>query len=368
MPLERSGVNRTLDKPDWREKLTVENKELVLFTRQLVALLEGGVNLVGALGTLANRPEKDPLRLALEELHQSVSSGNYFSRSLALFPRVFPPVFIAMVQLGENTGQLDAAMARLAAWLESDQAVRQKVKAALGYPCFILALTSLLTLGLFYGVMPTFSEIFSGMGIPLPWPTRILMVVTGLIRMPLAWVCFGLAQLGMVRLIQRAWTHPEIKVRIYRMFLSVPLIGEILLLSATSRFASTLQAVLDQGLSLALGLRLAASASGSPVFIQDAAAGVKAIERGELLSQHMSESDAGYPHSLVSMLGAGEESAAIPRMLERAGQYYQVELDARIQAFGAALEPILMVLVASLVAGIMLAIFLPLYSYLGQLG
>jgi type II secretory pathway component PulF len=351
----------------WPGQVRIPAAQLILFTRQLVALLQNGVSIVAALQTLGERPDSAEFGRVLDSITQKIASGVRLSHALQGFPRVFPTIYVTMVRIGEETGKLDESMVKLAGWLEGDEAVRNKVKHALSYPLFILGLATLLTLALFYGVMPTFVEIFAGMNIPLPWITRLLLWITNVIRVPAAWLLLISLVYGGWRLYQHLMTRPEFRIAAYRALLQVPMLGRILLLSGTARYAAALAATLSAGLPLTNALGLAAHASDSPLLRHDAPKAVDSIKQGILLTEHMMQSDI-YPPTLVQMVASGEEASRIPEMLENAASYCVMELESRIDALSAALEPIMLVSVAFVVGGVMLAIFLPLYSYLGQLG
>lgn len=352
---------------EWQRQVKVQSAEVILFTRQLVALLQNGVPIVSSLQTLGVRPDSADFGRVLDAVTQPVSTGIRLSQAMRQFPRVFPNIYVTMVRIGEETGKLDDSMVKLASWLERDEAVRNKVKHALSYPLFILALAGVLTLALFWGVMPTFVEIFEGMHIPLPWITRMLLTFTTLIRVPGAWLLGISLAYGGWRLFQQLMARPAFRLVAYRWLLEVPMVGRILLLAGTARYASALAATLSSGLPLTNALGLAAHASDSPLLSHDAPRVVESIKQGILLTDHMSANDI-YPPTLVQMVASGEEASRIPEMLENAASYCSMELEGRIDALSAALEPIMLVSVAFVVGGVMLAIFLPLYSYLGQLG
>lgn len=339
-----------------------------IFTRQLSTMLLAGVPLLRALETLQENEECPDLGQVVIVCGDLVSAGHTFSQACSRFPRVFPTVYVNMVRMGEQVGQLDQSLDRLALWLEKDDALRQRLVSAFTYPCFILAVAATLTLALFYTVLPGFLGIFREMNIPLPLITRVVMVVTDATRSPGAWLlgfsCVGLA----VAAVQWVLARRRWKVAAYRQFLRVPLLGRVLLTGSIARFCSAAAALMLTGLELTRCYKLAASTSGSPLLEKDSQALIRSIEEGQLASAHLEANPEIYPPSLSHLVAAGEEVSQLPELLGRASYYFEEECNFLVDSLSAAVEPILLAFVATVIATIVLSIFLPLYSYIGNLG
>ena len=340
---------------------------LVLFTRQLATMLRSGVSLVDSLHTLADQPEDPNFAAVVEELAARISEGHNLSNSLHRFPRVFSDVYVAMVTIGENTGNLDEALERLAVWKEDDYKLFQKVKGALTYPAFVLSLTLFLTLTLFYTVLPGFLDIFREMKIELPLMTRILIQLTDAVENPGIWV-LGIAWLfAMVFWIRTLQQSRKGSAMIFNFLLGIPVLGGMLKQATVSRYAGSAAALLESGLDVSRTLRMAAVASGSPVLRADSDSFISAVEQGEQLSAYMIGRPDLYPESLTQMVLAGEESSSVGPMYERAAAYFEAEVGYRIDTLSAILEPLLLGVLAFIVGFIVIGILVPLYSYLGTL-
>ncbi len=349
------------------EKVRVPAITTVLFTRQLAIMLKTGVPIMNALDTLSHQPEQPNFGEVVNTVAERVSQGHHFSSSLAKFPRVFPSVYIAMASIGENTGHLDASLERLADWQEADDRLYRRVKGALTYPAFVFILTCFLTLILFYTVLPNFINIFNEMEIELPAMTKVMIAVTNTVKNPGAWVVGLAVLLGGFAALRDLYRTEAGSVMIFRFLLAIPMIGPMLRLATTSRYAATAAALIDSGVDLPRSLKMSAHASGSPVLIADAKSMVNSIQEGELVSAHMATRPEVYPRTLSQMVAAGEESSHVSDMYARLASYYDTEVEAKIETLGAALEPLLLGFVASIVGFIVLSVLIPLYSYLGTL-
>jgi len=339
-----------------------------LFTRQLVTLLQGGVPLVRSLEALSLQSEYPGFGRVIERIAHQVESGHRFSDSLSRYPDLFPKIYVVMVEIGEQSGGLDHSMERLAGWLERDGHLLQRIRSALTYPAFIMALAGVLTLVIFYVVMPSFMGIFTEMQVELPLITRIVLGLTGAIRNPLAWLASGLVVGGLWLQIKRTWRDPHGQSFLYGLALQVPLLGGILWNGSTSRYCSAVDTLLTSGSSLDRTLRLSAAVSGSPVFLRDVENLTRSVTEGNLASEHMLHHPEVYSSTLAHMAAAGEEASRVPEMFARAGDFHALEMEGQVDTLKAALEPMMLAAVALIVGTIILSVFLPLYGFLNKIG
>jgi type IV pilus assembly protein PilC len=353
--------------PDWRNKVRVPPQILCIFSRQLATMLRNAVPIVQALETLSHQPEYPNFGEVVRELAEKVSQGHVLSHQLAQYPRIFSKIFITLVQIGERTGGLDSSLERLSDWLERDDRLRQRVKSALTYPVFVLGLAVVLTLFMFYTVLPSFLGIFRDMDVELPLITRVVLFLTEAVRQPGFWLIF-LASAGAFLTVGREFLRsPAGQLAAFRVLKRIPLLGSLLVMGGCARFCMSVSTMLGVGMDLARALRMAANASGNPEFVSDAPNLERTIVEGEPCSTHMMNNPDIYPPSMTQMVMAGEQASRLPDMFGRAGGYYDVEMNFMVDALSAAMEPLLLATVASVVATVILSIFLPLYSYLGKI-
>jgi len=353
---------------DRLRRVRVPFRHLSLFARQLVTLLQGGVPLVRSLEALSVQEEYPEFGRLIADVTRRVGSGYTFSQALSLYPQMFPRIFVVMVEIGENTGGLALSLERLAGWLERDGQLVQRVRSALTYPSFVMVLALVLTLLLFYSVMPGFLGIFAEMQIDLPLITRVVLGITQAVRNPLVWVGLGLLGLGLLRLARAAWRDPEGKVFFYELALHIPILRGILWNGGAARYCSAVETLLSSGTNLERTLRLAAAVSGSPLLLRDVDNLAGSVLEGNLASEHMALHPRIYSPTMAHMAAAGEEASRLPELFGRAAHFHSMEMESQLDELKAALEPIMLVAVASLVGTIILSIFLPLYGFLSRIG
>lgn len=354
---------------EWSAKLHVPARLVVIFTRQLASMLASGVPLAQAMDTLSHQPDAPVFGEVIRLCGQRLETGSKLSHCLTFFPRVFPTIFVTMVAIGEETGALEDALERLAIWLERDDALRQRLKSAVTYPGFVLSLSVGLTLALFYTVMPGFISIFTDMKVELPLITRIVVAITNYLRNPGA-VLAGLAVLGLGLHALRRWlATPRGWLSFFSVALRLPVLGPMLRFGGISRYCAAMEALLETGMDITRSLQLAAAASGSPVIEKDSALLVASvISAGGMVSEHMRYADDVYPATMTNLVASGEETSQLSEMYGRCAAYYDMEMNYKVEALGAALEPLMLFLVSMVVGTIVLSVFLPMYSYIDQIG
>lgn len=354
---------------DWSSKVKVPARLVVIFTRQLASMLASGVPLSQATDTLSHQPDAPVFGEVIRICGERLETGSRFSHCLTFFPRVFPNIYVTMVAIGEETGGLEDALDRLAIWLERDDALRQRLKSAVTYPAFVLSLSVILTLALFYTVMPGFISIFMEMKVELPLITRIVVAITNFLSNPGA-VLSGLALLGLGLHFLRRWLlTPQGWLSFFSFALRVPVLGSMLRFGGVARYCAAMEALLETGMDITKSLKMAAAASGNPLIERDSALLVASvISEGGLVSEHMRYANDVYPATMTNLVASGEETSQLSGMYGRCAAYYDMEMNYKVEALGAALEPLMLFFVSMIVGTIVLSVFLPMYSYIDQIG
>lgn len=352
----------------WAKTVSVKPQLVVIFTRQLASMLENAVPILSAMNTLSHQAADPSFGEVIRLCCERIETGGDFSRAIANFPKVFPPIYKTMVQIGEQTGALDSALNRLALWLERDEALRQRLKSALVYPAFVSATAFCMTLGIFYTIMPIFVGIFADMKIQLPAITKLMVLITSVLRSPPQLLLMLAVVTGSITYFRRWTSTLQGYATFFQLCLKVPVLGDMLSFGGLARFCSAMEALLQTGMDITTSLRMAASASGSPLLQKNSPALVASVVEGNPIVEHMNKFPEVYPTTLRNMIGSGEEVSRLPEMFSRTATFYELEMNYKVEALGATLEPVLLAGVSMIVATIVLSIFLPLYSYIGQLG
>ncbi|MBI3929358.1 MAG: type II secretion system F family protein [Armatimonadetes bacterium] len=353
---------------DWRLHVSCSPEAVALFVRQLAEMFRAGIPLAQALETLAHQPDQPSLAAAVVSLAQDVHGGHTLSAALHRFPRLFPNVLVVMVRIGERSGGLEKALLQVAVWLERDNGIRKRMRAAMVYPSFVLFLTGLLTLGLFTSIMPGFVEILEGMHVELPLITRMVVALTHTALSPGAWL-IGISVVGAFTVFARDYLrNPKGRRSFYRVLLKVPVFGPLTRCTAIARYSAAVHSLVATGVPLDKTIELAGEASGNPLFSEDSQNMVKAMHGGIQISEHMRARTDLYPPTFLHMTVLAEETSRVEDVYQRMARFYDQEIEYRIEVLGAMMEPLMMLVVGLVVGTVVFAVFLPLYSYLGRFG
>ena len=349
-------------------KLNNRGRTVALFSRQLSSMTIGGVGILQSLDVLAEQADDPRMAYVSKELATKLGQGYSLSKATSEYPKIFPPVYYHLLRAGEGTGRLVEVISRLADLLEREEHLIKKVKSALSYPIFVLVLTAVMTLGMFSTVLPGFADFYDDFDVPLPALTAILMTLTGWVQTWWFWIFLVLGLIGTTKFIRHSWQILERRLVMFRALAWLPLVGPIIAQSCTARFCWVMELTQEAGLDVVRSVNLGCLASGSPILEIDAKRITHGITEGEHLSDLMYQRPDIYPHLLHQMVMMGEETSQNSESFGRAAGWFEQEVEARIESFQAALEPILMGLISLVVGVIVMAVFLPLYGLLDKLG
>ena len=350
-----------------KRQLSCDLTTLSRLVFQCSTLVNAGLGLLPALRTLSDQQEHPALAAALPVLCKKVESGHTLSRCMGEYPALFSTTVVYLVRAGEESGRMAELLRRLALWLEKDAGVWSRTRQAMVYPATVLATATLLGWLLFTFFLPPFFESFTSTGAPLPTLTQVVLLFTRVVGHPLFWVGTLAGLWFLRRALARAWQRPEARLRLFRLLRALPLLGKATMLTATVRFANCLAVLLDCGLPLVRAWLLATAASGDAVLERDAERVVGLIREGETLSLALGDSSV-YPAGFASLLGAAEESGALPTTLTSLADVYDQEVEYLVSSLSVVFEPIFIAGLAVMVVTILLAVLLPLYGTLDQLG
>lgn len=337
----------------------VSLEELVMFTRQMYALTKAGIPLLRSIHGLEENARSEALRRALTTLKEDLGNGKPISVSMQAHPAVFSSLFIAIIHVGENTGNLESAFLQLTRYFELEMETRKRIKTALRYPSFVLMALAIAMTILNIFVIPTFANIFTRFGAELPWATKVLLATSHFFvsYWPLLLVGSALSVFG----IRRWLNTPQGKMFWHRIQLRLPIVGSILLRSLMARFCRSFAMMLRSGIPINQALSLVADAVDNVFIAQYVREMRSGVERGESLLRTASGSQLFTP-LVMQMIAVGEETGMVDQMIQEAAEYYEREVDYDLKTLTAKIEPILIVLVAVMVLILALGIFTPMWD------
>ena len=341
-------------------------KQVMLFTRQLATLVDAGLPLLRGLHVLQRQEKTPKFRAALQGMAESVESGSTFAEALSQFPRVYTPFYVNMCRAGEASGALQTVLTRLAEFMEKSQKIRNKVKGAMVYPLVVLVMASLILAVLMVFVIPKFKEIFDDLlqGQPLPILTQMVVGLSTFIASK--WY-IGLA--GIIALVVAFKVLAKTKKGMQaldRIKLRLPVFGSLVRKTAISNFARTLGTLLTGGVPILQALNIVKEVTDNAVLSNAVAQVHDSVKEGETIVVPL-EASGVFPSMVVSMIQVGEETGALPEMLMKIAENYDDEVDTAVEALTSVIEPIMIIFLAVVVGTIVIAMFLPLISIIGNL-
>ncbi|HWG36069.1 MAG TPA: type II secretion system F family protein [Gemmatimonadaceae bacterium] len=337
----------------------IKTRDIVIFTRQFSTMINSGLPLVQALDILSKQTDNKALASVTREVVFDVESGHTLADALRKHPKAFTELYVNMVAAGEAGGILDTILMRLATFMEKNDALIRKVKGAMIYPGVIMSVAFIAVTTLLLFVIPVFQKMFGSVGLALPMPTRIVIGASNLLKS--YWWLMGGVGAGVVMFLARYYRTPDGKLRIDRMLLRVPILGDVLRKSAVSRFTRTLGTLISSGVSILDGLEITAKTAGNRV-IQDAIMASRAsIAGGDTIAQPLAKSKV-FPPMVISMISVGEQTGGLDEMLSKIADFYDEEVDAAVTGLLAALEPLMIVFLGVVVGGMVVAMYLPIFD------
>ena len=343
----------------------VDSKELAIFTRQFSVMIDAGLPLVQCLEILAGQQENKTFQKILNGTRAAVEGGTTLSAAMKQYDKVFDALYYNMVEAGETGGILDTILQRLSSYIEKNVKLKRAVKSAMIYPVAVLGIAGAVIILLLWKVVPIFITLFNGLGVDLPLPTRIVIMMSNFIGS-----IYGLLILvffvGIVFALKFWYGTPQGRYAIDSILLKLPLIGILLRKIAVARFTRTLGTLISSGVPILEGLDITARTSGNAVVERAITATRKAVEAGRSLVDPLKETDV-FPGMVTQMIGVGEQTGAMDAMLQKIADFYEDEVDAAVKDLLTAMEPIMIVVLGVVVGGIVISMYLPLFSLIGKL-
>lgn len=342
----------------------VEAKTLAVFTRQFSVMIDAGLPLVQCLEILSTQQEDKSFARVLTGVRASVESGSTLANSLRQFPKAFDELYTNMVEAGETGGILDGILQRLSSYIEKAVKLKRAVKSAMIYPVAVLLIAGGVILLLLWKVVPIFATLFAGLGVALPLPTRIVIGLSHAVA-SFAWmIILGVA--GLVFAIRQYYATSGGRMMIDRIMLKLPLLGLLLRKIAVARFTRTLGTLITSGVPMLEAMNITARTAGNAVIEQGILAVRKGIEEGSTIVDPLKASGI-FPNMVVQMVGVGEQTGALDSMLQKVADFYEDEVDAAVGDLLTAMEPMIILVLGVVVGGVVISMYLPLFSLIGKL-
>lgn len=343
----------------------VNAKELAVFTRQFSVMIDAGLPLVQCLEILASQQENKVFQKVLTGTRGAVEGGSTLSAAMKQYPKVFDPLYSNMVEAGETGGILDTILQRLSTYIEKNVKLKAAVKSALIYPVGVLTIAAAVITLLLWKVVPIFATLFAGLGVDLPLPTKIVIGLSNFIGS-----IFGLLILvflvGSIVGLKMWYGTPQGRMALDTVVLKLPILGMLMRKIAVARFTRTLGTLIASGVPILEGLDITAKTSGNAVVEKALMQVRRSLEEGKSLTEPLKESQV-FPGMVTQMIAVGEQTGAMDAMLQKIADFYEDEVDAAVKDLLTALEPVMIVFLGLVVGGVVISMYLPLFSLIGKL-
>jgi type IV pilus assembly protein PilC len=364
--LRRQGINVTKVKKQsgfGAKSGKVTEKDVTLFTRQLATMMKAGVPLLQSFDIVGKGHSNPAVSKLLNDIKSDVETGSSLSAAFRKYPLHFDALFCNLVGAGEQAGILDSLLDRLATYKEKILAIKSKIKSALFYPISIIIVAFVITAVIMIFVIPAFKQLFDGFGADLPGPTVVVMAISDFF-VSYWWAIFGSIGGGLWFFFYTWKRSEKMQAAMDRLLLKMPLFGDLVRKATIARFARTLSTMFAAGVPLVEALDSVAGASGNRVYFDATKKIQSEISTGTSLTVSMQNSEV-FPNMVLQMVAIGEESGALDSMLSKVADFYEAEVDDAVEALSSLMEPIIMVILGTLIGGLVVAMYLPIFK-MGQ--
>lgn len=339
-------------------------KDLAVFFRQFSVMIDAGLPLVQCLEILAANQENLFFQKCLTGVRTTVEGGSTLSNAMRQFPKIFDDLTTNMIEAGETGGILDTILQRLATYVEKSVKLKSAVKSALIYPVSVISIACLVVGALLKFVVPIFANMFVSMNVDLPLPTKIVIGLSNFVGR--FWWVFFLAMVAAFFAIKTIRKDPKGRYTLDKFMLNFPVIGPVLRKIAVARFTRTLGTLITSGVPILEGLTITAKTSGNAVLEQALLKVRKAVEEGRTIVDPLKECGV-FPNMVTQMIGVGEATGAMDAMLQKIADFYEDEVDAATKNMLTLLEPIMIGFLGVVVGGIVISLYMPLFSMIAKL-
>lgn len=363
--LRKQGITPTTVKPKAKPLFgqagkTITPRDIAVLSRQLATMMQSGVPLVMSFEIIAGGQRNPRMKAMLDDIRASIEGGSTLHEALGKHPMQFDTLYLNLVKAGEGAGVLDTVLDTIANYKENLEALKGKIKKAMFYPIVVFAVALLVSAILLLFVVPQFEDVFKGFGAELPAFTQMIVAASRFMT-AYWWLVFGVIALAVVFFIQAKKRSKAFAQFLDRAILKIPVIGEIMKNSAIARFARTLAVTFKAGVPLVEALDTVAGATGNIVYEKATYRIRDDVSVGYQLNTAMRQVDV-FPHMVMQMVAIGEEAGALDTMLIKVAEFYEQEVNNAVDALSSLIEPMVMVFIGTLVGGMVIGMYLPIFK------
>src|SRR6478736_8373900 len=342
----------------------VSAKNLAVFVRQFSVMIDAGLPLVQCLEILGTQEEDVNFAATILQTRSDVENGQSLADAMRKHPKTFDPLFTNMVAAGEAGGILDTILKRLATYIEKAVKLKSQVQAAMIYPIAVIVIAAVVVGVILWKVIPTFANLFAGLGAELPLPTRVVIALSNGLVQYMPFVIGGIVALGFA--FKQYYATPNGRMTVDAVVLKLPVLGNLMRKIAVARFCRTLSTLLASGVAILEALEITARTAGNAIIEEAIVTTRRSIERGETIAQPLKET-AVFPPMVVQMIGVGEATGALDTMLSKIADFYEEEVDVAVAGLLTLMEPLMIALLGGIVGGIVIAMYMPIFSLISKL-
>lgn len=343
---------------------SVPAKNLAVFTRQFSVMIDAGLPLVQCLEILGKQEADKNFSKVILLTREDVESGAALADAMKKYPKTFDPLYTNMIAAGEAGGILDTILKRLATYIEKNVKLKSQVKSAMIYPVAVIVIAAVVVAAILWKVIPTFAELFEGLGAELPAPTLVVIWLSN--QLVSYGLYFIIAMIGAGYMLKRYYQTSGGRRVIDGLLLKAPILGIILRKIAVARFCRTLSTLMASGVPILDGLDITARTAGNAI-VEDAVQATRTrIERGETVSGPLKETGV-FPPMVTQMINVGETTGALDTMLSKIADFYEEEVDTAVAGLLTLLEPVMIAFLGVVVGGIVIAMYLPIFDLISKL-
>jgi type IV pilus assembly protein PilC len=340
------------------------SKNLAIFTRQFSVMIDAGLPLVQCLDILGKQEPDKGFSGVILAVRSEVESGAALADAMKKHPRAFDALYSNMIAAGEAGGILDTILKRLAVYIEKNVKLKGQVKSAMIYPIAVIVIATVVVAAILWKVIPTFAQLFAGLGAQLPLPTRVVIAASDNLVAYGPFILVGLGAIGYA--LSRYYATTAGRYQIDALVLKMPILGMIMRKIAVARFCRTLSTLLSSGVPILDGLDITARTAGNAIVEEAIQKTRTSIERGETISAPLRETNV-FPSMVVQMINVGETTGALDAMLAKIADFYEEEVDTAVAGLLTLMEPIMIAVLGGVVGGIVIAMYMPIFDLISKL-